>query len=258
MTRTWPSIAAGAEPRAAALAGWLRRAARAGDPAWVVRGSICTATWCPDARPPADVDYVAPGTAADFDDAALRARLHAIAEAPDATTAMTLDHTEVIWAESPAPGVRGHVIAQAAGVEVRFQVDLAVGDPMCVPPRTLDVADVGPVLACAPETLFGWKLHGLAEFGRGKWRAKDLFDLDLLWRHVALEPAAARAAIELAFGSRALPLAALDDFRTRDGWGLSSGGRRKWRQLARGHAAVDELVATRDRVRAAVAALLGP
>lgn len=64
--------------------------------------------------------------------------------------------------------------------DARFQIDLAVGDPMCVPPRRIAVAGVGDVLACAPETLFGWKLHGLCEFGPGRWRAKDLFDLDLL------------------------------------------------------------------------------
>ncbi|MBK9033012.1 MAG: nucleotidyl transferase AbiEii/AbiGii toxin family protein [Myxococcales bacterium] len=256
MTRTWPSITAGAEPRAALLAGWLRRAGVAGDPAWVVRGSIATAVWCPGARPPADVDYLVPGDAASFDPAALAARVRAVAAVADPTTTLTIVDTEVIWAETSSPGLRAHV-AGAVGevVDHRFQLDLAVGDPMAVPPGPIEVADVGPVLACAPETLVGWKLHGLCEFGRGRWRAKDLFDLDLLWQHAPLEPTAVRAAIELAFGSRGLGLDALDDFRTRDGWGLSTGGRRKWRGLARQHP-VDDLVATRARVRAAVAAVL--
>ena len=187
MTRTWPSIAAGADPRAAALAAWLRRAATAGDPAWIVRGSLVTAALCPGARSPADVDYLAPGRGADFDDAAVAARLYTIAAAPDAQVPITIDRTEVIWAESDAPGLRAHAIAQVAGAEVRFGVDVAVGDPMCVAPRAIAVADVGAVPACAPEMLFGWKVHGLCEFGRGRWRAKDLFDLDLLWRHAALD-----------------------------------------------------------------------
>lgn len=260
MTRTWPSIAAGAEPRAAALASWLRRAAVAGDPAWIVRGSLVTAARCPGARPPADVDYVAPGAGADFDDAALAARLYTIAAAADPRAvdpiALAIDRVEVIWAESEAPGLRAHAIAQVGGAEVRFGVDVAVGDPMCVAPRPIEVADVGAVLACAPETLFGWKLHGLCEFGRGRWRAKDLFDLDLLWRHAGLDRALTRAAIALAFASRGLPLTALDDFRARPGWGQSTSGRRKWRGLARQHPAVDDFAATRDRVRAAVAEVL--
>ena len=128
---------------------------------------------------------------------------------------------------------------------------------MCVPPRPIPIAGVGDVLACAPETLFGWKLHGLCEFGRGRWRAKDLFDLDLLWRAGALDVDACRAAVTLAFGSRALPLSALDDFRARPSWGLSRGGVRKWRSLSRTHPAIDDFVVNRERVRAAVATLLG-
>ncbi|HWO21477.1 MAG TPA: nucleotidyl transferase AbiEii/AbiGii toxin family protein [Kofleriaceae bacterium] len=250
MTRTWPSTAAGTD-HAAALAGWLRRAR--GGPPWVVRGSIVTAALCPGARPPADVDYLAPGDGASFDAAAMEREVRAIAAVADELP-LEIEATEVIWAETATPGLRARVRAGT----VRFQIDLAVGDPMCVPPRPISVAGVGDVLACAPETLFGWKLHGLCEFGPGRWRAKDLFDLDLLWRHAGLDLAATRAAVELAFGSRALPLAALDDFRTRDTWGRSRGGVRKWRALAKAHAAVDDFFATRARVRAAVDALLGP
>ena len=117
---------------------------------------------------------------------------------------------------------------------------------------------VGEVLACAPETLFGWKLHGLAEFGRGKWRAKDLYDLDLLWRHGALDRDATRAAVELAFSSRALPLSALDDFRARPTWGQSFGGNRKWRALRKANPQItDDQTATRDRLRFAIDTILG-
>ncbi|MCE9579237.1 MAG: nucleotidyl transferase AbiEii/AbiGii toxin family protein [Deltaproteobacteria bacterium] len=256
MTRTWPSIAAGTEPRAALLAGWLRRA-RARDHGWIVRGSIATATWCPDARPPVDIDYLVPGDAASFDAAALGAAVRAIAAVDDAATTLVVGRLELIWAESPSPGLRAHLMGSVGDVHsFPFQLDLAVGDPMCVPPRPIDVADVGPVLACAPETLVGWKLHGLCEFGRGRWRAKDLFDLDLLWRHVTLDRVALCAAIELAFASRGLALTALDDFRTRADWGCSLGGRRRWRTLARAHPAVDDFLATRERVRAGLATVL--
>lgn len=250
MTRTSPSTAAGTD--AALLAAWLRRARQVpAASAWVLRGSLVTAALCPGARAPADVDYVLPGDAAGLDPAAVVEVVRAIATAPDAA-ALALASTEVIFAETSSPGLRAHL----AGGAARFQVDLAVGDPMCVPPRPVAIAGVGDVLACAPEMLFAWKLHGLCEYGAGRWRAKDLCDLDLLWRHAGLDPAQARAAIALAFGSRGLPLAALDDFRTRDSWGRSRGGVRKWRALARTYAALDDFFATRARVRAALDALL--
>jgi len=251
MTPTSPSTAAGTD-RAAALAGWLRRAVQVpAASAWVLRGSLVTAALCPGARAPADVDYLVPGAAADFDAAALEAVVRAIAAAEDPTP-LAITATEVIFAETPSPGLRAHLTSARA----RFQADLAIGDPMCVPPRPIAIADVGEVLACASEMLFAWKLHGLCEFGTGRWRAKDLCDLDLLWRHAGLELDATRAAIALAFTSRGLPLAALDDFRTRDSWGRSRGGVRKWRSLGKTYAALDDFLATRARVRAALDALL--
>jgi nucleotidyltransferase AbiEii toxin of type IV toxin-antitoxin system len=255
MTPTWPSTAAGADRHAAALAGWLRRARHGPTSSWVLRGSIVTAVLCPGARPPADVDYIIPGDAAGFDAAALDRDVRATAAADDPGAPLTIASTEVIWAESPTPGLRAHVAAGESDDE-RFQIDLSIGDPMCVPPRPIAVADVGQVLACAPEMLFGWKLHGLCEFGPGKWRAKDLFDLDLLWRHAGLDREATRAAVALAFGSRQLTLDALDDFRTRDSWGRSRGGVRKWRALTAAHPGVDDFHATRARVRAALDELL--
>jgi hypothetical protein len=223
----------------------------------VLRGSIVTAVLCPGARAPADVDYLVSEDAAGFDPDALDRVVRAIAATADpapGAPALAVESTQVIFGETVSPGLRAHVAGGAGGA--RFQIDLAVGDPMCVPPRPIAVADVGEVLACAPETLFGWKLHGLCEHGPGRWRAKDLFDLDLLWRHAGLDLAEARAAVALAFGSRGLPLAALDDFRARDAWGLSRGGRRKWRALAEDHAAAGDFLEVRARVRAAVGALL--
>lgn len=252
---------AGTDParRRALLAGWLRRAA--GEPEvarWVLRGSLVTAALCRDARPPVDVDYLLAATADGFDPDAIAARVHAVVARPDPETTLTVTGTEVIFAETRSPGVRVHLGGASRHGADAFQLDLAVGDPMAVPARPVVVAEVGVVLACAAETLFGWKVHGLVEYGRGVWRAKDLYDADLLWRQAALAPDAACAALRLAFSSRDLALAALDDLRTRPTWGTSRSGARRWRKLAREHAPVDDFLGTRERLRAALDALLGP
>ena len=68
--------------RTALLAGWLRRTRATGHAErWVLRGSIVTAALCPDARSPADVDYVLAPTAVGFDPDRV-AEVSAIAEAP--------------------------------------------------------------------------------------------------------------------------------------------------------------------------------
>jgi hypothetical protein len=220
----------------------------------VLRGSLLLGAWCPGrARPAADVDYLVEG---DFDaDAMTRLAEAVVAVAPPE---LVLERAERTWIETAFPGLRAHVRAGDAD-GVRFHVDFAFGDPLSLPARRVEVPGVGGVRACAPETAFAWKLHGLVEFGPGRWRAKDLHDLDLLLAHVPMDAAALRPAVELAFASRSLPLAALDDFRTREGWGMSRGGVRKWRALAgklAGGATLDDFVATRARVRAAVAAIL--
>jgi hypothetical protein len=251
MTPTSPSIAAGSERP---LKSWLRRAsAHPRGAELVLRGSLVLGAFCPDrARPAADVDYLVAGR---FDAAATTALAHAIAALPDDGSALAVERTEVIWEETPFPGLRAYVVA----ADDTFQVDFAFGDPLSLPPRAVTIEGVGPVLGVAPETLFAWKLHGLVEFGRGRWRPKDLYDLDLLWAAVPLDRVALRAAVELAFGSRALPLSALDDFRARESWGTSRGSARKWRLLARrcqpGSPPGDFLEA-RARVRGAIDAVL--
>jgi len=133
---------------------------------------------------------------------------------------------------------------------------VVVQEKHAVPPRDVKVSGVGSVLACAPETLFGWKLHGLVEFGRGAWRAKDLFDLQLLLG-LPLEPDSLKRAVELAFSSRSLPLAALDDFLGRAEWGLSRSGQRKWRTFGKRHPGAPAFLEARERVKAVVMAMLG-
>jgi hypothetical protein len=259
MTPTPPSTAAGSDPRPALLASWLRRAARhPRAETLILRGSLLLGAWCPGAaRPPADVDYLVLG---DHDEAGTARLAAAVAATPDdGGPHLALEGTEPIWAETPFPGLRAHVVGCDGDAATAFHVDFAFGDPLSQPPRATAIAGVGPVLGCAPETLFAWKLHGLVEFGRGRWRAKDLYDLDLIWRSVPLSLPALRPAVELAFASRALPLSALDDFRTLDAWGRSRSSARKWRGLARKlpAGAVPDFFAVRARLRGAIDTILG-
>jgi hypothetical protein len=239
------------------LAGWLRRAAAsAAAERLVLRGSLPLAAWCPArARLPADVDYLVPGQ---FDPDAAATLARAIAALPDERggTTIAIDRTELTWIDTPFPGVRAHARGRGAdGQELTFHVDFGFGDPLAQPPAPTAIDGVGDVLACTPEVLFGWKLHGLVELGPGRWRAKDLYDLELLWTSVPLERTALRPSVELAFGSRGTGLAALDDLRTRAAWGTSRTSARKWRSLARrlpAGVALPTLTDVRDRVRGAL------
>jgi nucleotidyltransferase AbiEii toxin of type IV toxin-antitoxin system len=242
--------------RDAVLRAFLRRALACPEATGLVlRGSLLLDALCPGARAPQDVDYLVLDP---FDPAAYERLARAIVATPDPASGppLAFDRAEIIFGETTAPGLRAFV---RSGDEA-FQIDLASNDPLPEPPRPIDVVGVGPVLACTPETLFGWKLHGLVERGRGRWRPKDLFDLYTLHTRLPLAPGPARAAIELAFSSRDTPLWALDDLRGRPAWGQSSGGARLWRVFVRRNpgANAPDFVTARDAVRAALDAFLGP
>lgn len=95
--------------------------------------------------------------------------------------------------------------------------------------------------------------EGLFEYGRGQWRAKDLFDLLLLDAHVTLDEQALVRSVEIAFRSRNSDLALADRFLYGVGWGQSRGSRRRWQTFARRHeggAVVPPLDEAIARVRA--------
>jgi hypothetical protein len=241
------------------LNGWLRRAIQ--HPAaskLVLRGSILTRALCGErARKPQDVDYLLleqPFNTENTEKLALE-----ISRISDRNTDLMLEGCKIIWADTPYPGLRVNLIGRVNDFELQtLQVDFACDDPLSIPPRMLKIEGVGQVLTCAPETLFAWKLHGLVEFGRGRWKPKDLFDLDLLLSSLELNQAELVKAIELAFVSRAMKTTELDDFRTRETWGCSSrSGRTKWRAFQIKYGQDLNFLATRDRVRNAVNTILG-
>lgn len=103
------------------------------------------------------------------------------------------------------PGL-GRVNADARFQALLQEIDTGFGDPLDPLADWSDYPlDEGPparVLACRPETLFGWKVHGLFERGPGRFRPKDLFDVYLLAAYAPLDSALLPRALRLAFDAR--------------------------------------------------------
>lgn len=132
---------------------------------------------------------------------------------------------EVTWAEMLRPGLRTQLIV--GHHEIR--VDAGFGDPMIAPPRRFRLGELS-IDAVAPEQHFAWKLHGLFERGRGRWRPKDLMDLIALKRFASLDPTLVGACIVNAFIDRNEDLAQIDRLACAD-FGTSRNSRRRWRRF---------------------------
>jgi hypothetical protein len=187
----------------------LRRLARSSQAeALVLRGGLMMRRWSgPVPRPVEDLDFLA---LFPFDAHDTVARLEAVLRADVEDDGYTFGalRSEVIWAETAFPGVRVFLETRLPGVEGPFElrIDTGFGDPMDPPPAWTEYGvGEGPtarVLGCRPETLLAWKLHGLFERGKGRFRPKDLFDVYLLTRYAPLETALLPRALRLAFASR--------------------------------------------------------
>lgn len=197
-----------AMPPVRAAMGLLRRLARSPiAEELILRGGMMMRLWSgPVPRPVEDIDFLARFP---FDAAATVARLESIChlDAGDGLRFGAL-RSEVIWAETAFPGVRAFVEVALPGMEPPFElrIDTGFGDPMDPPAawmeHPLEEGESARVLACRPETLFAWKVHGLFERGPGRFRPKDLFDVYLLAKHAPLDPALLPRALRLAFDSR--------------------------------------------------------
>ena len=231
---------------------WLRRLARSTHrDALVLRGSLLTCQWCPERPAPDDVDLV---QRAPFDALADAQRIVDVAalDVNDGVVfAVRAAACQVIWAESSAPGVRVWIPCD----EEVLRIDAASGDPIDPPPLLTVLDGVGAaVMGVRPETMLTWKVHGLVEFGRGQWRAKDLVDAWLLATRLTHDEDALRRALRLAFESRFTPLEAARALLYDDTWGLGRSSRRKWRTwLARRSVGLPtDFTAVRDALRAAM------
>ncbi|MCY1022688.1 nucleotidyl transferase AbiEii/AbiGii toxin family protein [Pyxidicoccus sp. MSG2] len=186
----------------------LRRLARSSEvEALVLRGGLMMRLWSgPVPRPVEDLDFLARFP---FDAADTLRRLESVlrVDVGDGFSFGAL-RSEVIWAETRFPGVRVFVETRLPGVDGAFElrIDTGFGDPMEPGPAwtEYDVGEGGAarVLACRPETLLAWKMHGLFERGKGRFRPKDLFDVYLLTRYAPMEMELLPRALRLAFESR--------------------------------------------------------
>ncbi|GEM46794.1 nucleotidyl transferase AbiEii/AbiGii toxin family protein [Deinococcus cellulosilyticus] len=237
------------------LKGWLRRTIQHPEQdRLVLRGSMLTSTLCPGARRPVDLDHLVLG---DFNSADLLRLIHEILSVPDPSTQLFFERSEIIWEDTAFPGVRVFLTGQVQDGDLQcFQIDFAFGDPLIHPPVQAFIPEVGPVPSCLPEILYAWKLHGLAEFGRGRWRAKDLYDLWVL-AGLPMNLDLLNPALKVAFSSRGDDVGLLLDFHTRESWGCSTSGQRKWRTFLRRHQLTADFLVCRTRVREVLSRLEG-
>jgi hypothetical protein len=242
------------------LDGLLRRlghSTQAGS--FLLRGGLLTRAWLgPQRRTTEDADFL--GLFPRDGEEALR-RLEEILASP-----LPLEDEvrflpgtlagRLIWEETAFPGVRISLRARAAEVEHVLQIDLGFDDPVVPPPVWLDFPTLLPgaaarVLSCWPETLVGWKLHGLFEHGAHRWRAKDLYDLDLLTTLLPLDEGHLTAAIRVAFASRECPLTEVPPVLYNRAWWTTDKAQQRWEKFRSALPAprmTDDLVTTAERV----------
>lgn len=240
------------DPRIAAV---LRRLASSPRrESFVVRGGVVTAALvAPRPRRIEDLDLLAQVDR--FDGVALFGAIaEVLATALDDGVAIGAPTSEVIWAETAFPGLR--VRADVEGTPL--QVDIGVGDPMHGGPVERALAPGATVWTCRAETMLGWKLHGMFERGPGRWRPKDLHDLDLLLA-LDLDRDLVVPSITLAFTSRGDSVALAERLIAGE-LGQSDWSRRKWQRYREaGYEGSDpgELPEVVARVSAALRVYLG-
>ena len=197
----------------------------------VLRGSVLTERWVPGRRVN-DLDFLVDGSWTPQKLSPL------VLEAFSSMQGVTCSVT-TIWEETDSPGVRATLsrpsplplspLPQGEGVKV----DFSWGELLVTPPIELEVRGLNWRTVTA-EVMFGWKVHSLVEHGpRGRWHPKTMADIALLLRHVKLDRALAKRAIELSFETQKLSITLLDPFFDDPTWGASRGSRNKWKSYVK-------------------------
>ncbi|MBL8951591.1 MAG: nucleotidyl transferase AbiEii/AbiGii toxin family protein [Myxococcaceae bacterium] len=175
----------------------------------ILRGSQLTQVWVPG-RLANDLDFLLTG------DWSVPQALEAVK-----ATGGGEGLAEVIWEETPWPGVRLSMPG--------LQIDFGWNEKLAAEPVPFTLHGTA-WRAVTPEVMFGWKTHSMVEHGeRGRWHAKTLADLVLFTRHLKLDWAIAKKAVALAFESKAQSVTMLDGFLDDPTWGGSRGSRNRWK-----------------------------
>jgi hypothetical protein len=207
---------------------------------FVLRGGMLTRLWVTQGRRIAvDVDFLA---LYPFDMSGTETRFRNIFSFSDFTDGVVfkLDSLRVqgIWMETEFPGLRVNIDGVVGDFQSNIQIDVGFGDPIVPEPvwidyPTLVTAEVVRLLAVRPETMLGWKLHGLVEQGVKRWRPKDLYDVMLLSTEVELDEGVIPSAIATAFESRNTPLQEVLDILSMPQWWNNSRNRSRWKWYTR-------------------------
>jgi len=216
------------------LHGVLRRvASSAHAEALVLRGGLLPQLWAgPAWRATRDADFLALFPA-DIEESHRRL-VEVLGRSEDDGVGFELDtvRSEVIWQETDFPGHRFALDVSLLDEAHALQIDLGFDDPLVPPAVWVDYPCLlGPAarVRCArPELITAWKLHGLFEHGAKRWQAKDLYDLWLLTTRCALEEAALREAIPVAFHSRGTALDEIPAVLFNPAWWQAETARKRW------------------------------
>ncbi|MGB6295147.1 MAG: nucleotidyl transferase AbiEii/AbiGii toxin family protein [Rivularia sp. (in: cyanobacteria)] len=208
----------------------------------VLRGGMLTRLWVPSERRIAeDVDFLG---LYDFSIEKTEEEFRNILKNTDKNTNFVdgvefdIDSLKVtgIWLETEFPGARVNINAVFEDYQKNIQIDIGFGDPIVPPPQWIDypmlIADESnkyKLQAATPETMFGWKLHGLVEQGFKRWRPKDLYDLMLFSIYIELNESLVKKSISTAFSSRNTTFEDIYYLLSTPEWWDRSKNRGKWK-----------------------------
>ncbi len=212
----------------------------------VLRGGMLTRLWVPPERRIAeDVDFLG---LYDFSIEKTREKFINIFKNTNQDTNFAdeikfdIDSLEVtgIWLETEFPGARVNINAAFEDYQKNIQIDIGFGDPIVPPPQwidypmlTIDESKKYKLQAVTPETMFGWKLHGLVEQGFKRWRPKDLYDLMLFTSYIELDETLVKKSIYTAFSSRNTNFEEIYYILSTPEWWDRSKNRGKWKWYLR-------------------------
>lgn len=214
---------------------------------FVLRGGMLTRLWVPPERRIAeDVDFLG---LYDFDIQKTREIFIDILKNTNKNThkntnfvdevQFDIDSLEVtgIWLETEFPGARVNINAAFEDYQKNIQIDIGFGDPIVPPPQWIDypmlTTEKIKLQTATPETMFGWKLHGLVEQGFKRWRPKDLYDLMLFTKEIKLDKTLVKKSISTAFSSRNTTLEEIYYILSTPEWWDRSKNRGKWKWYIR-------------------------